>query len=376
METKRHILFLSSWFPSEENPFLGNFVERHLRLIAQQNQVTFLNLKPINLSSTFELNVHQDGNLRTITVLFPAHRNPLKKWWNLRKAFRIAIQEIHEVDIIHGNVMLPKGIQFVWAKKQFQKPLIITEHASYFEASKRKNWRFLERITIQQVIQQADLITAVSPFLQTEIEAAFPRLKVELLPNVIDERIFKIKSTPENQLTRFVHISTLDERYKNVGGILESCLQLKMKIGSTFQLLIISDESYEKWQQKVKLLNLEDCVSFAGPMNSEQIAIELQKADASILFSSYETFSCVVAESWATGTPVISTPVGIAKNLKSTVGIQVQHQDIAGLTQAMLAIVQKEQIFNSEEIRQEASSYFQHQVLERIEAIYQAVEKR
>ena len=140
--------------------------------------------------------------------------------------------------------------------------------------------------------------------------------------------------------------------------------------------MIISDEPYEKWQQKVKSLNLEDCVSFAGPMNSEQIAVELQKADASILFSSYETFSCVIAESWATGTPVISTPVGIAQHLKSTVGIQVQNQDIAGLTQAMLTIVQKEQIFNPDEIRQEASAYFQQQVLERIESIYQAVEKR
>lgn len=326
--------------------------------------------------STFELNTQQNENLRTITVLFPADRNPLKKWWNLRKAFQMATQEIHHIDIIHGNVILPKGIQFVWAKKQFKKPLIVTEHASYFEASKRKNWRFLERMTIQKVIQQADLITAVSPFLQAEIEASFPRLKVELLPNVIDEQIFEIKPKSENKLTRFVHISTLDERYKNVAGILESCVQLKTQIGSIFQLLIISDEPYEKWQQKVKSLNLEDCVSFAGPMNSEQIAVELQKADASILFSSYETFSCVIAESWATGTPVISTPVGIAQHLKSTVGIQVQNQDITGLTQAMLTIVQKEQIFNPDEIRQEASAYFQQQVLERIESIYQAVEKR
>lgn len=326
--------------------------------------------------STFELNTQQEKNLKTITVSFPANRNPLKKWWNLRKAFRMATREIHHVDIIHGNVILPKGIQFVWAKKQFKKPLIVTEHASYFETSKRKNWRFLERMTIQKVIQQADLITVVSPFLQAEVEAAFPRLKVELLPNVIDERIFEIKSTPENQFTRFVHISTLDERYKNVAGILESCVQLKKQIGSIFQLLIISDEPYEKWQQKVKSLNLENCVSFAGPMNSEQIAVELQKADATILFSSYETFSCVVAESWATGTPVISTPVGIAKNLKSTVGIQVQNQDNAGLTQAMLSIVQKEHIFNPEEIRHEASAYFQRQVLERIEAIYQAIERR
>lgn len=376
MENNRHILFLSSWFPTEENPFLGNFVQRHLNIIAQHNQVTFLNLKASDSISKFEMNMKQDGNLKSITVTFPASKNPMLKWWNLRKAFRIAIQEIQHVDIIHGNVILPKGIQFVWAKNHFQKPLIVTEHASYFEASKRKKWRLFERFTIQRVIQKADLISAVSPFLQTEIKTVFPDLTVELLPNVIDEEIFVIKPKSENHPTRFVHISTLDERYKNVAGILKSCAELKKKVGSDFQLLIISDESYEKWQQKVMEMNLNDCVSFAGPMLSEQIAVELQKADASILFSSYETFSCVVAESWATGTPVISTPVGIAKNLKSFTGIQVQNEDLNGLTEAMFSIVNKEHSFDPEQIRQEAQMYFQQEVYKQIEAIYRAIETR
>lgn len=375
MEKKRHVLFLSSWFPSEEHPFLGNFVQRHLHLIAQHNRVTFLNLKPVRSVNHYTLTSNISGNLTEVTVSFPARKNPFMKWWSLRKAFRMAVQTVHDVDLIHGNVMLPKGIQFVWAKNHFNKPLLVTEHASYFEVSKRKHWRLIERLILRKVTANADLITAVSPFLQSEIEAAFPDLKVQILPNIIDESIFKLKPSLERELTQFVHISTLDERYKNVGGILASCAQLKKKIGARFHLLVISDEPYAAWQQKVDALHLTDCVSFAGPMTSAEIAIELQQADALILFSTYETFSCVVAESWATGTPVISTPVGIAKDLKSTLGIQVENQDTRGLMQAMQSFVDNEYQFEPQQLRAEASAYFSEKVSECIEQLYQSLEK-
>ena len=41
-EESKHILILSSWYPSEEHPFLGNFVERQAELLGSKYKVTVI----------------------------------------------------------------------------------------------------------------------------------------------------------------------------------------------------------------------------------------------------------------------------------------------------------------------------------------------
>ena len=71
-----------------------------------------------------------------------------------------------------------------------------------------------------------------------------------------------------------------------------------------------------------------------------------QKSDAFILFSSYETFSIVLAEAWACGIPTLTTPVGIGVNLSQDLGIQIEINSPESLANGMIEIIKNKIKFN------------------------------
>ncbi len=374
MDKKRHILFLSSWYPTDIKPFLGNFVKRHIDLVAQKHFVTVLDLQSDTDISATQVSKNSKDNLTEIIVKYPKSSNPIRQWINAKKAFKLGIQSIQNVDIIHGNVILSKGLQFVWAKKHFNKPLVITEHASYFSKQKSKTWKWREKLILKSVIKNSTVFTAVSDFLKNEILHSFPDLKIEILPNLIDDSIFTLKEKPQNSRIKFIHVSTLDERYKNISGIIEACNLLKNQGEVNFELEIISDENYDSIQKKVINQSLENLITFSGPLQTNEIAFKMQDSDALILFSNYETFSCVIAEAWATGTPVISTNVGIAAQMNDHLGIQVSKNDVASLVNAMKQFIDQKVTFDQSKLKEASTPFASKQVLKSIEEIYSLAE--
>jgi glycosyltransferase involved in cell wall biosynthesis len=370
LEKKIHILFLSSWYPTDSKPFLGNFIRKHIDLVSQKHFVTVIDLQADITISAHQISKKSTENLTEIIVKYPKGFNFIKQWCNARKAFKLGVQSVENVDIIHGNIILSKGLQFIWAKKYFQKPLVITEHASYFSKSKSKSWNWKEKYILKSVIKNADVFTAVSEFLKNEILYSFPDLKIEILPNVIDDSIFTLKQKTESSKTKFIHISTLDERYKNINGIIDACNFLKNQGETNFELEIISDENYDTIQKKVINLSLQNLIKFSGPLQTSEIAKNIQQSNALILFSNYETFSCVIAEAWATGTPVISTNVGIADNLNDNLGIQVSKNDVASLANAMRQFIYQKVTFDQNKLKEASESFASNQVLKSIEKIY------
>lgn len=374
LDKKRHILFLSSWYPTDVKPFLGNFIGRHINLVSSKHFVTVLDLQSDTDISAIQVSKNSKDNLTEIIVKYPKGSNPIRQWINAKKAFKLGIQSIQNVDIIHGNVILSKGLQFIWAKKHFKKPLVITEHASYFSKQKSKTWNWREKLILKSVIKNTTVFTAVSQFLKDEILYAFPNLAIEILPNLIDDSIFKLKEKPEYSRVKFIHVSTLDERYKNISGIIEACNFLKNQGEVNFELEIISDENYESLQKKVINQSLENLITFSGPLHIDEIAVKMQDSNALILFSNYETFSCVIAEAWATGTPVISTNVGIATQLNDHLGIQVSKNDVASLVNGMKQFIDQKVTFDQSKLKEASAPYTSNQLLKSIEKIYSLAE--
>jgi glycosyltransferase involved in cell wall biosynthesis len=365
-----HILVLSSWYPTERDPFLGNFVKRHVDLIATQHKVTVLQLESVENLLDFQREQHTTGNLTEIRVRYPRSANPFFKWMHARKAFEIGTADIQSVDFIHGHVILSKGIQFLWAQKKFKRPLLISEHGSYYRNEARKNWSLREQVCIRKVVKAAAVVSVVSPLLKREMQDLLPASKIHVVPNVIDPEVFRYQPKAVGNRLQFVHISTLDERFKNILGILEACELLYGEVGPGFEMQVISDSDYTRWQQWVEDHGLQNCISFAGPLTPVEVAAQLQQSDALVLFSDYETFSCVIAESWATGTPVISTPVGIAENLHPSLGIQVPVRGVAELVYAMKSMINGLHTFDAKVLQEAARNYYPERVLYQFEELY------
>lgn len=370
---RKHILILSSWYPTPEQPFLGNFVQRQAVLLSEHCRVTVLHTVPEEHRSERELIVRTNGHLKEIFIYHPKGSHFLSRRNNRLKALSEGLRAIDHPDLIHGHVLIPGGYLFVKAKEFFKCPLIVTEHASYYRPGRKEKLSLKEKYVLQIVRKHADRLISVSEFLRKDMQSLFGDRTIQVIGNPVNTELFRPLEIRRKEPSYFLHISTLDPALKNVDGILEAVSLLVQKGYEEVQLLIISDEPYEEWIEKVNRMGLNRYVKFKGPLTPEELVPHFQQASALVMFSHYETFSIVIAEAWACGTPVISTPVGIAYNMSPELGLSVRDNDPLGLAIAMEKII-NDLPFSGMEIRMNAMTYSDHNFLKSILSLYEEFE--
>lgn len=359
---------MSSWYPSRVSPFLGNFIQRLAQLIATKYQVSVIYTIADETIKEIELVDSKKGNLREIIVYHPKGKSFFQKLRFQILAFNKAAKRIEKVDFIHANVIFTKGLQFLLAKRKYKKPLLLLEHASYFRKEKRESRSVYEKLILFFIRRKTDHLAVVSELLKSDIAFDFPDESISILPYHLELSLFepkkqKVEMSDSNEPTQFIHISTLDEAVKDPKGILDACKVLVKGGQTNFHLTIISDEPYSKWETYLYSKKITEYVTFKGPLKWDELVPYYQNSDAFILFSKYETFSIVLAEAWACGLPVITTPVGIAKDLKPELGYQVEIGNPESLAKGMYKMMNNKDKFNSTVIRNHAKLFSKEHVL-------------
>ncbi|HIP32234.1 MAG TPA: glycosyltransferase [Crocinitomicaceae bacterium] len=365
MSKKTHILLLSSWYPTKEKPFLGNFVRRQAELLSIKYQVSIINT--ISDSTVKDINTKENvyNEVREITVRHSKSKSFFKKRKEQANAFSHGLSLVTEIDLIIGNVALSKSWQFIEAKKKFNVPLIYIEHGSFFRTEIKTQRNIVEKYLLWQLKKNVNEIVAVSDFLKKDMQTDFKGRDIKIIGNHVDSELFSL-SPPgiNNDRTEFLHISTLDKQTKNAAGIIRACSILK-KSGGNFRLTIISDEDGSLYKELAIAEGVFNEIDFVGPLKWEETVPYYHKADAFILFSHYETFSIVLAEAMMTGTPVISTSVGIATELNKNLGLNVENNNVSELASAMMEITSKSESYSKKEIREFAMNYSQESILQK-----------
>ena len=122
----------------------------------------------------------------------------------------------------------------------------------------------------------------------------------------------------------FYMLERFAEEPYNKGGLAKSLsflydVKLSFEPGSVHEYstvnydllaLIIERVTGTGYEEYVKANNLSDIVHFLGRKTSAEISDLLHHAVCFLLFSNYENQPCVLLESFSTGTPVVTTPVG------------------------------------------------------------------
>ncbi len=368
-QEKIHVVLVSSWYPNKYQPFVGNFVQRQAILLATIHQVTVLHTVSHPYETEFRLEKKVSGNLTELIVYHPRKKSPVSKYAMQRRALKYSLEGVEATDLLISHVILPKGLQFVELKKELKCPWVHIEHGSYFRREYWKSLSFLQKTLIRRTMHRIEHFYAVSETLKREILEHFPQKEIGILPNHIDTDLFKFAPKKETEIKKFLHISTLEEKTKNPQGMIDACKILFDKGILNFHLTIISDESTQKWEDYAISLKLDNQISFDGPFDWEDLPQWYQQSDAFILNSHYETFSIVIAESWATGTPVLSTPVGIASKLPTSLGLQTKANDPESLADAMESIIKNEHTYDHETIRASGEKYSADRVLEQLQEI-------
>lgn len=362
---------MSSWYPNRLDAFVGNFVERFAQLLSADYQVSVIHTHGDAACTKIEEEITEENGVHTVRVYHPVSQNKLYHWFWQRKALNRAMEAVEYVDLIFAHVILPRGLQFVRAKKYYHCPLIVMEHASYYREEMRKQLSRLQHTIIKRTSLHISELLACSEFLQKDMKEIFPTTKSTVLPNFVDERLFYPADSFPQKCSKFLHVSTLDSSVKDPATLLRGVAHAVSNGYSQLELTVVSDQPSEKWQALAQKLGIDAHVTFLGPMSWEEIAEQMRAHHAFVLTSSYETFSIVLAEAWLSGLPTITTPVGIGENLDPAYGIQITIGDAISVANAMQQLMDGQDVCDRAAIREKGLEYREENIIRQLHTIFE-----
>lgn len=368
---QKHILFVSSWFPTRTDEFNGDFVQRHAQAVSLMNKVSVLHVSGEKSIDKHEIVIDKYGEkYQEIIVYFPKSRwkivNFIKKYF----AYQIAKKQTDDFDLIHANII---DYQVFWVLVQrlfFQKPYVISEHWTgyYLPIS------FLRKAFCRLMSNYSEFVLPVSHRLQKAMQKQGVKARFEIVPNVVDTTKFSLKKKKNNSVKKFLHISTLDENHKNISGQLEAIKILKSK-GYNFIYEFAGTGETKPILDFIKQHQLDDSIRVQGAISHSEVAKKMQESDAFVLFSNRENQPCVIIESFAVGTPVIATDVGgVSEFFPDDFGVIIPAKNVTALTEAMGKIINDVPFASPETLRAYAQKTFsQKEIARKFDLIYQKI---
>jgi len=381
---KLKVLTLCSWYPNDFNPTLGNFVQKHADTIALQNSAVALAIFPSTIDTCIRL-VHSTRNgLDEFIVYYPKQERGftlLRKVHNFfshRKAFKLGYNNVLEImgkpDIVHLNIVYPLGIWALWLKWRFKIPYVITENSSGFHVGTEHAYPKSILRLCRIVLKRASVLMPVSKNLKTSLYKLSGNNSFKIICNVVDEKLFKAPACETRSKSRFIHISTGVDSIKNLSGMIRVINALYMTY-ENIHLDIISDGDIEYAKELHKELGNANCIDFHSTKTTAEIAHLIASNDALLMFSNYENFPCVIAESMMSGKPVISSNVnGIPEHVNKENGVLVNPRNEEELSNAIVSFMNGEIKFDAKQIRAYAMEHFSYrEVGEKFTNIYQSI---
>ncbi|MEO9258282.1 MAG: glycosyltransferase [Crocinitomicaceae bacterium] len=377
MKKNIHILFLSSWYPNRIEPVSGNFLRRTAQLIAKKHKVTVLFFKADPSITEMDIVKSTEGNLTEIIIYYPTKNHLFKRLFqlaNYKKAIDLGIQQLTDKpDLIHANVSYPKGREFVYIANKLKLEFVLTELSSDFFFENRVKWSKIKKQEIIRTLRKARLVLPTSEALEKDLLTVEPMLPRIVLPLTIDPAVFyPIEEKKKKTGFTFLHVSGLDERYKNVKGIIEAFAIVHNEHDHT-KLKIVTDSNTQELREFIHNNQLEAGVEIVENKNYLEIAEIYRDSECFVLFSNYETFSCVAVEALASGIQLISTNVGVVQSLPNNLVYKVLPKEVKMLSEAMLKVLRKEFMAEPESLAESVQFCHEEVVLERLTTIYQDI---
>ena len=225
----------------------------------------------------------------------------------IEKLINRIIKDKGKIDLIHFHSCFWAGISAPFIKHKFNIPYVLTEHTSIYNSKKILKSYFKY---IGEAYLKANKVISVSKYLKDEIFKTFNVKDISVINNFIDGNRFKIINNKfSNKRFVFFSLAFLVEG-KGFEELIQACEILLVK-GYDF-LLEIGGDGYlrEKLESYVKNRNLHNNVIFLGMLTREEVVKRMNKCNAFVLASTYETFGVVYIEALACGKPVIAVKNG------------------------------------------------------------------
>ncbi|MFB6258361.1 MAG: glycosyltransferase [Flavobacteriales bacterium] len=366
------LLLISDLYPTPHDPVRGVFVRDHARALRPfVRSVTVANISLIGEACRIRqdetdphIRVLQGGIFRR--KIHRAFRSPFYAIW-VHRALR-TILEHADPDLLHahGGVLSGTLARRIATKKRI--PYFITEHFRMLEKWAKDP---LKRRLLAKNHRGAARTIGVSEQLTREIRTHFPEGKSLTVPNPVDTELFH-PGTEERE-KRLLFASRLDPQK----GALRTLKAFEAVHGSYPDWkLKIQGEGRERAAIEAYLAerpSLKERVEVGPKLPREELVQAMRRSAFMVLPSEYESFGLVIAESLATGTPVIAPDrTGPRDIFFEGAGIGIDPRNEESLMNAMQRMIETAGSTDPEELHKGIAERFSmDRVGRQLQALYQ-----
>ncbi|VYU31368.1 glycosyltransferase [Clostridium tertium] len=370
-----HILVIPSAYPTEEFPLSSIFYKEQALAIKEQGnkvgvifsetrRVSKINYKML-AKNHFQISKYNEEGLITYRLhgwnIFTMRGTAGINLWVKQsvKLFEEYIKSEGLPDIIHVHSALYGGLAAIEIKKKYNIPFVITEHSSgVLQGVLRSH----DISMLKDIYDNADYIISVGERLREAI-GVYSNKNVEVIPNIVDVTRFSINPSKEDDNFTFISISHLKEN-KNIDLTLKALKEV-INVHSNTRLIVVGDgPEKENLMNISKDLMIYNNINFVGAISREKLNDVINKADAFVLPSKYETFGIAYIEALACGLPIITSKCGGPEDFFSEkIGLMISECNVHELSNAMIKIIESSNKYNPSYLREYVKERFSKEVI-------------
>lgn len=359
----------------------GLFVRKHAEAVSQFHNVSVLYLHSEDELQEDEWVEDKSGNIYTLYIYYSKPKNKIAYFAKFLKLYLKGVKylshNVGSINLIHVHILTRMGFLALVSYYSRSLPFVITEHWSRYLPTVKVYTGWLRKRLTELVISKSKAIMPVTTNLKKAMESEGLRHKnYRIVPNVVDDIFFQPDDNTKNTVEkRIIHVSTFEDRSKNISGIIDAINNVK-NMRSDFKMVFVGDGmDFNKIQEKVTKFNLEDRIKFTGLLEKEALVSEFERASFLLINSNYENMPVVINEAFATGLPVLSTNVGgISEHLTSDRGVLIEPGKPTQLVEQINWMLDHYKDFDSSEIRNYAKEHFSMSAVgKQISDVYQKV---
>jgi len=378
MARQHNILFITPWFPHQENPIEGIFIKNHAKAVTLRDRVVVLHLigarKDIPFFGHLEKIPTSDHNDEIPIYQLTWKLVPLPNLTYLLylisviRAVRRIIADGFKPDILHAHVYTA-GVSTIVISRLFHIPALITEHSSAFIRNLLPQREILKA---RSAFKRAQYVLPVSMALQKAIQSYGIQANFQIVSNSVDPDLFyPLSKTDKSKLKHILFVGSLLP-IKGIPTLIRA-LHLVIRQRDDWRLEIVGEGPLRpELERLASVLGLENHVRFHGLISTSEVAEHMHRANFLILPSESETFSVVIAEALASGLPVITTRCGGPEELiDDTNGIFVPVGNVEALADAIQWMLDNLEYYSPMTIAKNAvARYGQDAVGKRLHSLY------
>lgn len=311
------VLFLNTWYPNREDPWLGLFIRKQARALSLYHPVIGLYLKSAPVTR-MECDWEEGEGYLALKAYYPRHASgwpvagPLiralaylwysyKAWTLLRKKANIV-----KPSRIVVNVTGPLAWLGAFLRLRYSVPLFWLEHWNAFLPGDPRFSGIHIRLQAWTLYWFASGIAAVSTLLAEALKARRYGSNHRVIPNVVDREFFQPGERKPAPVPRLAHISNFAP-FKQADKILEALgIVFQTRRDFTFEFMGLDSPAKDRIRRQAEQMGLSPGpVSFISALPEEDMPAYLSGLSGLVSYSTGESQGVVLLEAWAAGIPVI-----------------------------------------------------------------------